>query len=67
MLQLWDSVSNGYWHARRLNFTMRGPFHTLEWLRAQPWQNHEIALFGPSYLGAAAWAAAHDSRISIGA
>jgi nitric oxide reductase subunit B len=33
LLQLWDSLANGYWHARRLSFTMTGTFHTLEWLR----------------------------------
>jgi nitric oxide reductase subunit B len=30
---LWDSVTNGYWHARQPAFTMTGPFHTLEWVR----------------------------------
>lgn len=33
VLQLWDSISNGYWHARQPAFTMNGPFHTLEWVR----------------------------------
>jgi nitric oxide reductase subunit B len=33
VLQLWDSISNGYWHARRLAYLMGGTFHTLEWLR----------------------------------
>jgi nitric oxide reductase subunit B len=33
VLQLWDSVANGYWHARRLTFIMRGAYHKLEWLR----------------------------------
>ena len=33
VLQLWDVLANGYWHARRLAFTMHGTFHTLEWLR----------------------------------
>jgi nitric oxide reductase subunit B len=33
VLQLWDVLQNGYWHARRLTFLMTGPFHTLEWLR----------------------------------
>jgi nitric oxide reductase subunit B len=33
VLQLWDSVANGYWHARRLNYLMRGTFHSLEWIR----------------------------------
>jgi nitric oxide reductase subunit B len=33
VLQLWDSISNGYWHARRLTYLMAGTFHTLEWLR----------------------------------
>jgi nitric oxide reductase subunit B len=33
VLQLWDSLSNGYWHARRLTYLMSGTFHTLEWVR----------------------------------
>jgi nitric oxide reductase subunit B len=33
VIQLWDSIANGYWHARRLTFLMSGPFHKLEWLR----------------------------------
>jgi nitric oxide reductase subunit B len=33
VLQLWDSLSNGYWHARRLAFLMGGTFHMLEWAR----------------------------------
>ena len=33
VLQLWDSIANGYWHARRLTFLMGGTFHKLEWLR----------------------------------
>jgi len=33
ILQLIDSLQHGYWHARRLAFTMTGLFHTLEWLR----------------------------------
>lgn len=33
ILQLWDSMVNGYWHARHLNFIMTGFFHTLEWIR----------------------------------
>ena len=33
VLQLWDSVANGYWHARQPAFTMSGPFHALEWIR----------------------------------
>jgi nitric oxide reductase subunit B len=34
VLQLWDVLQNGYWHARRLTFLMSGPFHTLEWARS---------------------------------
>ncbi len=30
VLQLWDAVTNGYWHARELVFTMHGLFHNLE-------------------------------------
>ena len=33
VLQLWDSVANGYWHARRLDFLMGGLYHKLEWVR----------------------------------
>jgi nitric oxide reductase subunit B len=33
VLQLWDSIANGYWHARRQTFLMNGLFHKLEWLR----------------------------------
>src|SRR5512140_3393561 len=33
VLQLWDSIANGYWHARRLTFLMGGLYHTLEWIR----------------------------------
>ncbi len=33
VIQLWDSLANGYWHARRLTFLMGGTFHTLEWIR----------------------------------
>ncbi|MFL5299313.1 MAG: nitric-oxide reductase large subunit [Anaeromyxobacteraceae bacterium] len=33
VLQLWDVISNGYWHARRLDYSMTGTFHKLEWIR----------------------------------
>jgi nitric oxide reductase subunit B len=33
VLQLWDILQNGYWHARRLTYLMSGTFHTLEWAR----------------------------------
>ena len=33
VLQFADSLTHGYWHARRLNFLMTGTFHVLEWLR----------------------------------
>lgn len=33
VLQLWDAMSHGYWHARRLSFLMSGTYHTLEWVR----------------------------------
>ncbi len=33
ILQLWDSMQNGYWHARELAYLMSGYFHTLEWVR----------------------------------
>jgi len=33
VIQLWDSIANGYWHARRLTYLMGGTYHKLEWLR----------------------------------
>jgi nitric oxide reductase subunit B len=33
VLQLWDTMVNGYWHARRLSYIMSGTFHTLESIR----------------------------------
>jgi len=33
VLQLSDSLSNGYWHARRLSYLLSGPFHVMEWVR----------------------------------
>ncbi len=33
VLQLWDSIAHGYWHARRLEYSMIGTFHALEWAR----------------------------------
>jgi nitric oxide reductase subunit B len=33
VLQIWDSIAHGYWHARRLDFLMGGLFHKLEWAR----------------------------------
>ena len=33
VLQLRDSLTHGYWHARRLAYTMTGTYHTLEWIR----------------------------------
>jgi nitric oxide reductase subunit B len=33
VLQLWDVITNGYWHARRLTYLMGGTYHTLEWIR----------------------------------
>jgi nitric oxide reductase subunit B len=33
VLQLWDVIANGYWHARRLDYSTTGPFHVLEWVR----------------------------------
>ena len=33
VLQLWDVITNGYWHARRLTYLMSGTYHTLEWIR----------------------------------
>jgi nitric oxide reductase subunit B len=33
VIQLADSIANGYWHARRLTFIMGGLYHKLEWVR----------------------------------
>src|SRR5262249_29268536 len=33
VLQLWDCLTNGYWHARRLAYLLSGTFHMLEWAR----------------------------------
>lgn len=33
VLQLWDAITHGYWHARRLSYLMGGTYHTLEWIR----------------------------------
>ncbi|MCL5961921.1 MAG: cbb3-type cytochrome c oxidase subunit I [Chloroflexi bacterium] len=33
MLQIYDSVQNGYWHARSLTFVLSEPIHILEWVR----------------------------------
>ena len=33
VLQLWDVLTNGYWHGRRLEYLMGGTFHTLEKIR----------------------------------
>ncbi len=33
VLQLWDVMTHGYWHARRLSYLMGGTYHTLEWVR----------------------------------
>ena len=33
VLQFWDCLKNGYWHARGQEFLMSGTFHRLEWAR----------------------------------
>jgi len=33
VLQLWDAIKNGYWHARELEYVMSGTYHLLEQLR----------------------------------
>lgn len=33
VLQLWDVLQHGYWHARSEEFLMSGLFHTMEWAR----------------------------------
>jgi len=51
VLQLWDSISHGYWHARRLSFLMSGTFHTLEWLRIVADLTFLLAGVLPLFLG----------------
>ena len=53
VIQLWDSIANGYWHARRLKFLMGGStFHKLEWLRMVGDMVFLLAGALPSALGA---------------
>ena len=33
VLQLWDSLSNGYWHARQIEFFSQPSVRVIEWLR----------------------------------
>jgi nitric oxide reductase subunit B len=33
VLQLWDVLQNGYWHARSLEYTGTALARTLEWMR----------------------------------
>ena len=33
VVQLWDVLQHGYWHARTEEFVMSGLFHTIEWVR----------------------------------
>ncbi len=33
VLQLWDTMEHGYWHARRLEYLLGGTYHTLESIR----------------------------------
>ncbi len=33
VIQFWDVISNGYWHARQIEFSQAGAFHVLEWAR----------------------------------
>lgn len=33
LIQLWDSMTQGYWHARHISYIMSGTFHILEWVR----------------------------------
>jgi putative CocE/NonD family hydrolase len=38
---------------------------TLEWIDRQTWSQGKVAMFGPSYLGVAQWAAASDPHPSL--
>jgi len=38
---------------------------TLEWIDRQPWSTGKVAMFGPSYLGVAQWAAASNPHPSL--
>ena len=33
VLQLWDVLTNGYWHGRHIEYLLGGTYHTLEWIR----------------------------------
>jgi nitric oxide reductase subunit B len=33
VLQVWDVIQHGYWHARSFDYTGRGISHVLEWMR----------------------------------
>jgi hypothetical protein len=42
VMQLRDSIANGYRHARRLTFLMSGLHHKREWLRAAHHVQHSV-------------------------
>jgi nitric oxide reductase large subunit len=52
VLQLRDVIARGYWHARRLDFAMAGPYHLLEWIRIAG--DATFIFFGALPLGLAA-------------
>ncbi len=33
LLQVWDVLQNGYWHARSLDYICSKRLHMIEWLR----------------------------------
>jgi nitric oxide reductase subunit B len=68
VLQLWDSLSNGYWHARRLTYVMSGTFHTLEWVRIVADNVFLLAGVAPILIAAARSLAKRDApRVPEGA
>jgi nitric oxide reductase subunit B len=60
VIQLWDVLQNGYWHARRLSFLMEGLYHTLEWLRIGG--DMVFLLIGAVPLAIAIWKLVLDQR-----
>jgi putative CocE/NonD family hydrolase len=40
---------------------------TLRWIRAQPWHDGPVGMFGPSYLGLVQWAVAAEAGDGLGA
>jgi nitric oxide reductase subunit B len=61
LIQLWDVLQNGYWHARRLSYLMKGLYHTLEWIRMGG--DLVFLLLGAAPLAVAIWKLILDRRL----